>query len=271
MEVIKIINNFKLFVNNNDQSIRLGKVVRDSFVKNGFKESDESIDLGIAIGGDGAFLRMVRATNFDNMPYYVGINAGTLGFLQEVNEHEINRLINVIQSDNYKLDDMYIQETLVNYDTSQEDKIYSLNEIIIRDSDLKTAKLDVFVDNDLLEVFTGDGLLISSTVGSTGHNLSYGGSIVYGELATLQITPLAPINSKAYTNLISSIIIPSNKEITVLPTGYSNNLLLTVDGEHNSYKNVNNITTYVKDKKIKCLRFRESNFSRKVNEKLLSK
>ena len=266
-----MIKNFKLFVNNNDQSIRLGKVVRDSFIRNGFRESDESIDLGIAIGGDGAFLRMVRATNFDDMLNYVGINAGTLGFLQEVNEHEINRLINVIRDDNYKLDNMYIQETIINHDNDNESTIYSLNEIIIRDKDLKTAKFDVFVDNDLLEMFAGDGLLIASTIGSTGHNLSYGGSIVYGELATLQITPLAPINSKAYTNLVSSIIIPSNKEITVLPTGYSNDLLLTIDGEHNIFNNVVNINTYVKDKKIKCLRFKESNFSRKVNEKLLSK
>ena len=265
-----MIKNFKLFVNHNDQSIRLAKIVRDSFIRNGFNESNESIDLGIAIGGDGAFLRMVRGTDFDDMPYYVGINAGTLGFLQEANEHEINRLINVIKENDYKVDNMFIQETLVNYD-DKTDKIYSLNEIIIRNGDLTTAKLDVLVDNDLLEVFTGDGLLISSTIGSTGHNLSYGGSIVYGDLPTLQITPLAPINSKAYTNLRSSIIIPSNKEIMILPTGYSNDLKLTVDGVHTDYKNVGCINTYVKDKKIKCLRFKDSNFSRKVNEKLLSK
>ena len=266
-----MIKNFKLFVNNNDQSIRLAKIVKNSFLRNGFNESDKSIDLGIAIGGDGAFLRMVRATNFDEMPYYVGINAGTLGFLQEANEHEINRLINVIREENYKVDNMYIQETIVNHDNDMESKINSLNEIIIRDENLKTAKLDVFVDNDLLEVFAGDGLLIASTVGSTGHNLSYGGSIVYGDLPTLQITPLAPINSKAYTNLISSIIIPSHKEIMILPTGSTLDLMLTVDGEHSVYKNVDGISTYIKDKKIKCLRFKDSNFSRKVNEKLLSK
>jgi len=40
--------------------------------------------LGIAIGGDGSFLRMVKNTNFDSNPYYIGINAGTLGFMQEV-------------------------------------------------------------------------------------------------------------------------------------------------------------------------------------------
>ena len=265
-----MIKNIKLFVNNNDVSIKLAKLVRESFIRNGFVVSDDSFDLGIAVGGDGSFIRMVRNTNFDEHPYYVGINAGTLGFLQEANEHEINRLISVIQNNEYKLDEMYIQETEINHD-DKEDKIYSLNEIIIRDADLKTAKLDVFVDNDLLEMFTGDGLLISSTIGSTGHNLSYGGSIVYSDLPTLQITPLAPINSKAYTNLVTSIIIPKNKDIMIMPSGYTSDMMLTIDGEHCVYKNVGNINTYIKNKKIKCLRFKDSNFSRKVNEKLLSK
>lgn len=265
-----MIRNIKLFINNNDQSIRLAKLVRESFIRHGFIVSDDSFDLGIAIGGDGSFLRMIRYSNFDSNPYYVGINAGTLGFLQEANEHEINRLISAIQNDEYKLDEMYIQETEINYD-DKEDKIYSLNEIIVRDADLKTVKLDVFVDSNLLEVFTGDGLLIASTVGSTGHNLSYGGSIVYSDLPTLQITPLAPINSKAYTNLVTSIIIPRGRDIMIMPSGYTKDILLTMDGEHSTYSNVQNINTYIKDRKIRCLRFKDSNFSQKVNEKLLSK
>ena len=265
-----MIKNIKLFVNHNDQSIRLAKLVKDSFIRNGFIFSDDSFDLGIAVGGDGAFIRMVRNSGFDDNVNYVGVNAGTLGFLQEANEHEINRLISAIQNEEYKLDEMYIQETDVNY-SDKEAKIYSLNEIIVRDKDLKTVKFDVLVDNDLLERFTGDGLLIASTIGSTGHNLSYGGSIVYSDLPTLQITPLAPINSKAYTNLVTSIIMPKDKEIMIMPTEFTKNLMFTIDGEHQTYENVDLVNTYIKDKKIKCLRFKDSNFSRKVNEKLLSK
>ncbi len=265
-----MIRNIRLFVNHNDQSIKLAKLVKDSFIKNGFILSDDSFDLGIAVGGDGSFIRMVRNSRFDESVKYIGINAGTLGFLQEANEHEINKLIRVIQNNDYKLDEIYIQETDIVHE-DKEDRLYSLNEIIIRDEFLKTVKFDVLVDNDLLETFVGDGLLIASTIGSTGHNLSYGGSIVYSDLPTLQITPLAPINSKAYTNLVTSIIIPKDKEIMILPTEFTKNLMLTIDGEHSTYQNVDTINTYVKDKKIKCLRFRDSNFSRKVNEKLLSK
>ena len=265
-----MIRNIRLFVNHNDQSIKLAKLVKDSFIKNGFIISDDSFDLGIAVGGDGSFIRMVRNSLFDESVKYIGINAGTLGFLQEANEHEINKLIRVIQNNDYKLDEIYIQETDIVHE-DKEDKLYSLNEMIIRDEFLKTVKFDVLIDNDLLETFVGDGLLIASTIGSTGHNLSYGGSIVYSDLPTLQITPLAPINSKSYTNLFTSIIIPKNMKIMILPIQFTRNLMLTIDGEHTVYQNVDMINTYVRDKKIKCLRFKDSNFSRKVNEKLLSK
>jgi len=265
-----MIKKVKLFVNDNDRSIRLAKLVRNSFLKNGFIISDDSFDLGIAIGGDGSFLRMVRNSDFDPNPYYVGINAGTLGFLQEANEHEINRLIQVIQTGEYRLDDAYIQEIVISHE-DKEDRAYSLNEMIMKEKEFKSARLAVYVDNEKLEDFIGDGLLIATTVGSTGHNLSYGGSIVYSDLPTLQINPLAPINSSVYTNLVTSIIIPKDKDIMIIPDSSTNDILLGVDGIYTTYNNVDSINTSIRDKKVKCLRFKNSNFSRKVNEKLLSK
>ncbi|MBQ1813022.1 MAG: NAD(+)/NADH kinase [Bacilli bacterium] len=265
-----MIRNIKFFVNNNEASIRLAKLVEEYFVKKGFVVDNDNFDLGIAIGGDGSFIRMVRGTNFDSNPYYVGINSGTLGFLQEANEHEVNRLINSIMSGEYKTENIGIEKTEI-ISRDRVDTIYSINEIIIRDKELKTAKLDVHVDDELLERFAGDGLLISSSIGSTGHNLSYGGSIVYSTLDTLQITPIAPINSKAYTNLVTSVILPGTSKVCIIPSEFNKDMLITLDGEHETYENVQEISTEIRKEKIKCLRFKDSNFSRRVNEKLLSK
>ena len=87
-----------------------------------------------------------------------------------------------------------------------------INEIVVRDKNLKVVKLDINIDNDLLENFMGDGVLISTSSGSTAHNLSYGGSIVYPTFSSLQITPMGPINSKAYKSLVNSVIVPDKKE-----------------------------------------------------------
>lgn len=270
-----MIKNIKLFVNNNEISIRLARIVKEHLKKNGFNIVDDNsvdkyFDLGIAIGGDGAFIRMVRGSNFDTEPYYIGINAGTLGFLQEANENELGRLIGVLKENNYRIEDMSIQETKI-IGLNSEDSLNSINEIIVRDSNLVTTKLDVYVDDNLLERFAGDGLMISTTTGSTGHNLSYGGSIVYSNLETLQINHIAPINSKAYTNLVTSVILSGESEIEMIPNEYNRNLMITSDGEHHSFTDVDKVITSLKKEKIKCLRFKDSNFSKRVNEKLLSK
>ena len=88
-----MIKNIKLFINNNDKSIKLGKLIRDKFTENGFIITDKNFDLGIAVGGDGSFLRMIKNNNFNSNIYYVGINSGTLGFLQEVKLNEIDKFI----------------------------------------------------------------------------------------------------------------------------------------------------------------------------------
>ena len=142
---------------------------------------------------------------------------------------------------------------------------YSLNEIVIRDENLNVLKLDVKIDNTKLESFVGDGLLIATSFGSTAYNLSYGGSIVYNDLHTLQITPIAPLNNKVYKTLSNSVIIPQNKIIT-LET--NNSIILTIDGENIIYENIGKIETFI-NKTIKFIRMNGYDYTKKVNEKFL--
>ena len=77
----KIKKKVKLFINEIEQSIEFGKLVIDGFLENGFELSDSAFDLGVAIGGDGSFLRMIKSSKFDSTLYYVGINTVHLDFL----------------------------------------------------------------------------------------------------------------------------------------------------------------------------------------------
>jgi len=264
-----MIKNIKLFVNKNNQSLETAKLIKDKLINNGYIVDDKKYDLAIAVGGDGSFLRMVKQNNFNSDICYIGINSGHLGFMQEVKVEEIDKFISELKEEKYKIDEIGIQETIVNHNR-ESSKFYSLNEIVIRDKDLKVLKLNINIDNDLLERFMGDGVLISTSSGSTAHNLSYGGSIIYPTFSCLQITPMGPINSKVYKSLVNSVIIPDKKEIILTPNEDHNNLLLTIDGENNLYEKVNDITTKIDNKKIKCLRLSHYNFPEKINEKLLS-
>ena len=251
------INKIRLFANDNTLSNEIKNILSNKLKENNFIISDDDYELGIAIGGDGSFLRMLKQSNFNSDVYYIGINTGTLGFLQEIKPDNIDDFILNLKNNNYKIEEIGIQKTKINSNNISS-IFYSLNEIVVRNKELNTIFLNIFIDDILLEKFIGDGILVSTSVGSTAYNLSFGGSIVYNTLHTLEITPIAPLNNKSYRNLLNSIIIPEDKTIKLLPSN-SKDIIITVDGENNIYEDVSSIETTVSDKKIKCLRMNNYN------------
>lgn len=263
---MKKIKRIKLYVNHNAHAQLVQKQVEKVLKENHFEIVEDQFDLGIAIGGDGSFLRMVKENDFNSDVFYVGIHAGTLGFLQEVSPEQIYELVLKLKNQNFKVEKVGIQETKIYYQ-NKVDEVHSLNEILIRDKELNTAKLCVEIDDELLEKFVGDGILLSTSVGSTAYNLSFGGSIVYSSLHTLQITPIAPINSRAYRNLLNPVILPEEKKVTIYPE--NKNLMITVDGDNLFYENVMKVESCVREKKIGCVRLTGHSYTKIIHEKFL--
>lgn len=266
----RLINKIKIFPNDNEKSKEITQLLKERLELANFEIVDSKYDLAIAVGGDGSFLRMVKNNVFDSETYYVGINAGTLGFLQEISIADIDIFIERLNKNDFTIQTIGVQETKITTKDGNISRFFSLNEIVIRDKNLKTAKLIIEIDNELLEKYIGDGILISTSIGSTAYNLSFGGSIVYDDLHTLQITPIAPLNTKSYRDVLNSIIIPENRTITIKPTGDTHNILVSVDGENNFYNDVEEISTIVRNKKIKCVRMSNFSYAKKINEKFLT-
>ena len=262
------VKRIRLFYNDNDKSIKIALSLNNKLLEYGYEVVyTDNFDLGIAIGGDGSFLRMVKNCQFRNDVYYIGVNTGTLGFAQEIYPNDIDLFLDNLSSNNYKIDNVGIQSNIVETRNSKSE-FYSLNEILIRDKNLNTSFLDVFINEKLLENFVGDGVLVSTSFGSTAYNLSYGGSIVYNDLHTMQITPVAPLSNKSYQVLRNSVIIPEDRIINIRPNYRIKDLLLTNDGDNQVYDDVLNIDISVK-KKIKFLRMNDYDYTKKINEKFL--
>jgi NAD+ kinase len=263
----RLINNIKIHSNDNEKSLEVKEKLTSLLIDKGFSLANDNPDLVIAIGGDGSCLRSIKNMVFNSDVLYVGINAGTLGFLQEVKIEDIESFVESLNNCDYKIEEVGIQETEIYVDDNVF-HYYSLNEIVIREKDLNTVILDIRIDDAKIEKYIGDGILISTSIGSTAYNLSFGGSIVYNTLHTLQITPIAPLNNKSYRNLLNSVIVPENTEIKIIPI--KKNLLVSIDGENKVFDNVDLIKTYVKNKRIKFLRLQNYNFYEKLNEKFLA-
>lgn len=265
---MKKIKKVRLFVNSNIKSKNIESKLKDLLQVNDFTLTEnDDFDLGIAIGGDGSFLRMVNTSHFNGKACYVGINAGTLGFAQDISVDELEEFVKHIKEEYYFYEEVGIEEVVV----ETREKTYrfnALNEFVIRNSELNTIHLDVYVEDNLLENYVGDGLLLSTSFGSTAYNLTFGGSIVYNSFDTIQITPIAPQNNKSCTSLTNSIIIPSNKEVLIKPRHDDDDILLTIDGNNVFYNDVVSIKTEIKDC-IKIIRKKDYNFIRKINDKFL--
>lgn len=265
---MKEIRKVRLFVNHNIRSREVERQTREALLNREFEiTEEENFDLGIAIGGDGSFLRMVNDSHFKQDAFYVGINAGTLGFAQDISVEEIEEFVDHLKRNEYYYEEIGVQDVEVE---SKEGITHfqCLNEIVIRDNELNTTHLDTYIDNVLLENFVGDGLLIATSFGSTAYNLSYGGGIVYNEFDTLQITPIAPMSNKTYRSLTNSLIIPSNKTITIVPEERSGDILIMTDGRNSYYTDVKRIETKIENH-IHLIRRRDYNYIRKINDKFI--
>ena len=264
---MKKITRIKLFISDNDKSKMVGLELKNKLINLGYIIVDDDCDLGIAIGGDGTFLNMVRECCFNEDIYYIGVNTGTLGFAQDIYPDNIDEFLSILQNNQY-------HEKLVGYEenvisSGSNSYVYkSLNEVVVRDKNLGTAYLNVYINDVFLERFTGDGILISTPFGSTAYNLSLGGSIISDELSALEITPIAPLNNNKYHNLTSSIIVPDTKLIRIVPVERTRDLIVIFDGKREAFDDVKEINTSV-NKKIRCMKFGNCDYTTKINEKFL--
>ena len=157
----------KLFESSNSDSTFIKEILTSLLIKAGFKVTEsKKFDIGIAIGGDGTFLHMIMESNFNPDVLFIGVNNGTLGFLQEIKPNEIKNFIKNLEKNNYKIEELSFEEIEVTSEGKKK-KFKSLNEVVVRERDLKTAYFDVLIDGETLENFVGDGVMVSTPTGST--------------------------------------------------------------------------------------------------------
>ena len=159
-------------------------------------------DLLVTLGGDGAFLRGVKLA-IDNNKNICGINCGHLGYLCTYNFEELQDV---------DFEKLHIKEyPLLKFTDNQNNNIFALNDIVIgKDYFGGTIKLRVKLNDKILYDFIGDGLIISSAIGSTAYNYSARGKILDKNTKQMVITPICP-----YTKDIESIVVYENDVIEI--------------------------------------------------------
>lgn len=231
-------------------------------------------ELIIVIGGDGSFLRTLGHFDFPEAPF-VGFNTGHLGFFQELRADDIDEFIERYLHGQFE-QQRYRTVTGCIYHAGGTRTLRGLNELSIKAADAKTAHLDIYIDENLVEKFSGDGIVISTPAGSTAYNYALGGSIVDPRLELLQLTPIAPVNTTAYRSFTSGIVLPPGFSVRIFPDPdhaddkEGHETLIAIDGTEERFPNFRHIDVGLSEQSVTLLRFKNYEFWNTVKKKLLT-
>ncbi len=183
-------------------------------------------DALVVLGGDGTFLRAVRAVAEVDVPI-LGINLGKVGFLSKAEAGELEDVLAKIVAGEFTIDERMALEGRILRDGQTLDALrhVALNDIVVaRGSLARVCRLDVAIDDTHLATFIADGLIVSSPTGSTGYSFSAGGPILDPTSRNLVVTPIA-----AYLSAIRSVVVsPSQTVRCTVVDAYE--ALVSVDG-----------------------------------------
>ncbi len=181
-------------------------------------------DLALVFGGDGAILRAARQMAYRQVPV-LGVNLGRLGFLADIHPQEFHHCFQQVLEGQHRVTRHLMFECVLE-DGEPPRTLLGLNEVVVHAlPPLHMLDLQLEVDGVPVARFSGDGLIVSTPIGSTAHNLSAGGPILGQELAAFAITPICP------HTLTYRPVVDSADKVYTIHLGGGEDAVVIVDGQ----------------------------------------
>jgi NAD+ kinase len=182
-------------------------------------------DLTLVFGGDGAILRAARQMGYRQIPV-LGINLGRLGFLADIHPQEFPDCFLQVVQGNYRVTRHLMYECVIENGAAPL-TFLGLNEVVVHTTPpLHMLDLELEVDGIPVVRFSGDGLIVSTPIGSTAHNLSAGGPILGQELAAFVLTPICP-----HTLTYRPVVAAADKIYTIHLKHGAEDAVVIIDGQ----------------------------------------
>ncbi len=185
----------------------------------------DDVSLLLSLGGDGTLLKSFMIAQNRSIPL-MGINSGRLGFLSDISRDEIDKALTDILEGNYIVDERTVLELEVCSNNVSEYK-YALNEITVTKLDSSSMiNIHTYVNNEYLNTYWADGLIVATPTGSTAYSLSVGGPILTPDSENFVISPIAPHNLT-----VRPLVVPDNHSIQLQVEGRGLHFLTSVDSK----------------------------------------
>ncbi|HEY6046453.1 MAG TPA: NAD(+)/NADH kinase, partial [Pyrinomonadaceae bacterium] len=185
-----------------------------------------SADLILVLGGDGTMIATARTIGDVEVPV-IGVNYGGLGYLAEFRIEEMFSALELILAGNYALESRLMLEVELRRGDELITHNRVLNDVVVNKSALaRIIEIETYLNDQFVNSFRADGLIVSTPTGSTAYNLSAGGPIVYPSMNAVVITPICP-----FTLSNRPIVVPDDSVIDVRLMTKNEDVALTLDGQ----------------------------------------
>jgi len=218
----------------------------------------------LVFGGDGTMLWTARRVVRTGTPI-IGINLGHLGFLTEIDVPEVLPALEKLLEGQYHVEERMMLEAQVHRQGNVIVKLVGLNDAVITNSSIaRLIQLDTFVNDEFVNRYFADGMIIASPTGSTAYSLSAGGPLVTPDHDLILLTPVC-----SHSLWARPIVITPESVIKVVLVSDRGEGMLTMDGQHGYIlRQSDQVVVRRSEQKAKFLRLIGRNFFEVLRKKL---
>ena len=232
---------FHFISSNTSEAIK----AKEEYIKSYNQTDPELADMIIPIGGDGILLKSLHDFNELNKPFF-GINYGSIGFLMNsASNKDLKEVIKNSKSTDLKPLKMTAKD--------EDNKIYdsiAYNEVSLMRQSHQASKFQIKINETTrMKELICDGVLVSTSAGSTAYNLSAHGSILPLDSKLLALTPISAFRPRRWRGALLS-----EKNIINIKVINFKDRKVSVTADNIEFRNIKEVTIQSsQDKNCKIL------------------
>lgn len=228
-----------------------------------FEDYNFDVDYVISMGGDGTFLKAASRVGAKGTPI-IGVNMGRLGFLADVLPGEVEAALDSLYAGECQIEEHVVIQVEAEGGVLAGNP-FALNDIaVLKRDDASMISIRTQVDGEFLVNYQADGLIVTTSTGSTAYNLSNGGPIIIPQSGSLCLTPVAP-----HSLNIRPVVINDTAEITLDVESRSHNYLVAIDGRSERMTEGTRLVIRKAAHTIKIVKQRNQRYFSTLREKLM--
>ena len=228
-----------------------------------FEDYNFDVDYVISMGGDGTFLKAASRVGAKGTPI-IGVNMGRLGFLADVLPGEVEAALDSLYAGECQIEEHVVIQVEAEGGVLAGNPFALIDIAVLKRDDASMISIRTQVDGEFLVNYQADGLIVTTSTGSTAYNLSNGGPIIIPQSSSLCLTPVAP-----HSLNIRPVVINDTAEITLDVESRSHNYLVAIDGRSERMTEGTRLVIRKAAHTIKIVKQRNQRYFSTLREKLM--